>query len=82
MVTINHHVPIKNQEQTKKIYVFGSSTPRELSHIGNKVNKNQRLIKTSQALKSKNEEAEKDKKSLTYYMRQARSMTPVGTGIM
>lgn len=60
---------VKNQKQTKKIYVFGSSTPRGLSHSGNNINKNQQLNK-------KENNVLNEKKSITYFMRQARSMTP------
>lgn len=58
-------------------FAFGSSTPRELSHI-NRVSRESRLIDTSPA---KGGGDGVDEHDILYYMRQARSKTLGGSTI-
>ncbi|KAI1731821.1 hypothetical protein Ddc_00660 [Ditylenchus destructor] len=62
-------------EQKKKSFVFGSSTPRELSHI-DKVERKNRLIDGSVTSRESNKGRSNNERGIVYYMRQARSITP------
>lgn len=65
-----------SEQNSKKSFAFGSSTPRELSHI-NKVSRTSRLIDTNgQQNTASNTNNDDSKHNLSYYMRQARSITP------
>lgn len=77
--SVPHHKKPFSQKQilepnSKKTFAFGSSTPRELSHI-NSVLRNSRFIDTNKKNLITNNDNEQ-KHNLSYYMRQARSITP------
>lgn len=56
-------------EQKKKTFVFGSSTPRELSHI-DKVARKNRLIDGSVTSRESSKGKSDNDRGIVYYMRQ------------